>query len=109
MELGSDSNIEDEIEYVYENDEESNNEELGSVAAEEVRYYMSVSARELTLADVQGLAYYWVQVAQCETYGEFEWSSLCLDYRQYLGFNHGMFEPGRPPDLTAFMGSGEWT
>ena len=27
------------------------------------------------------------------------------DYRQNLGFDHGMFEPGRPPDLTTSKGS----
>ena len=38
-----------------------------------------------------------------------EWPSLCPDYRENLGFDHGMFEPGRLPDLTASKGSGEWT
>ena len=38
-----------------------------------------------------------------------EWPSLCPDYRQNLCFDHGMFGPGRLPDLTAFKGSGERT
>ena len=38
-----------------------------------------------------------------------EWPKLCFDYRQNLGFDSGMFEPGRLPDLTAFEDSGEWS
>ena len=38
-----------------------------------------------------------------------EWPSLCFDYRQNFGFDNGMSEPGRLPDLTAFEDSGKWT
>ena len=40
-----------------------------------------------------------------------EWPSLCFDYRQNFGsgFDNGMFNAGRLPDLTAFGNSGEWT
>ena len=38
-----------------------------------------------------------------------EWPSLRFDYRQNFGFDNGMFEPGRLPDLAAFGDSREWT
>ena len=38
-----------------------------------------------------------------------EWPSLRFDYRRNFGFDNGMFEPGRLPDLTAFRRLEEWT
>ena len=38
-----------------------------------------------------------------------EWPSLFFDYRRNFGFDNGIFEPGRLPDLTAFEDSGKRT
>ena len=126
LELGSDSNNQDEIEYECENDEDSNYEELDRVAARGARDNIS-EVREsslwaplcdcLTPADVLVLRTSGSKWYNAKWYGEF--AELWFFLLKRKGGNEpplaplpewpGMFEPGQLPDLTAFEDSGEWT